>query len=106
MHDDVDRIIITRWRLSSHSLYIETGRYKTPNVPHPERICMICDRIEDEEHAIFQCPVHTRVRKKHEKITLKYNKFHFRYNWIDRRSRGWPGNHDFSLAIEIYFSVF
>ena len=51
MVDDIQRTIITRWRLSCHSLYIETGRYKTPPIPRNDRVCIICAILEDEHHS-------------------------------------------------------
>ena len=42
MIDDSYIIIVTRWRLPSHKLYIETGRYKVPFIPRQDRTCMIC----------------------------------------------------------------
>ena len=59
MINDKDRKIITRWRLSSHHLYIETGRYKNPPVVREERKCVICEEVEDEEHVRFSNVVHT-----------------------------------------------
>ena len=73
MHNDIDRIIITRWRLSSHPLFIETGRYKKPKIIDIERKCVLCNVVEDEEHAIFQCSAHSRVRYKFREIIDKYN---------------------------------
>ena len=36
--DDSKRYVITRWRLSYHKLYIETGRYKTLPVERKENV--------------------------------------------------------------------
>ena len=55
------RTIVTRWRFSCHDLAIETGRY-TGIVRH-ERLCCLCDVIEDETHAIFECKAFTEVRE-------------------------------------------
>ena len=54
-----DRAIITHWRLSSHPLYIETDRYKKPASDKSDRKCMICNVLEDEEHAIYKCIAHS-----------------------------------------------
>ena len=66
------RIIITKWRLSSHHLRIETGRYQTPKLPRINRTCSICStKIEDEFHAIFVCPLYMNVRTKYRDLLLK-----------------------------------
>ena len=54
------RILITRWRLSCFDLKIETGRYK--GIPREERVCPICDVVEDEEHVIFNCRAYNTIR--------------------------------------------
>ena len=57
------RIIITRWHLSSHSLFIETGRYD--NIPRDQRICKICQiGVEDEYHVFFICSLYSTIRIK------------------------------------------
>ena len=61
LEDDENRIIISRWRLSSHKLHIETGRYKIPKVPTADRKCQICNILEDEYHALFSCIAHVFI---------------------------------------------
>ena len=57
------RIIISKWRLSSHSLSIEKGRYTSPITPREERTCKICPTcVEDEQHVLFDCPLYNIVR--------------------------------------------
>ena len=68
MIDDTDRMIITRWRLSSHHLYIETGRHKRPKIERNERKCIICNTLEDENHAIFECSAHRIIRMNYVQI--------------------------------------
>ena len=72
-HYDTDRGIITRWRLSSHSLHIETGQYKRPKTERCDRKCIVCEVVEDEEHAIFHCSAHLNIRRRHRKIITKYD---------------------------------
>ena len=43
-----------RLRLSSHSMPIETGRWR--RIPREERLCTACNTIGDEEHYIYTCP--------------------------------------------------
>ena len=67
-------------RMSSHKLYVETGRYKP--IPRRERICRGCTTadseiiegflhlpkcelpIEDENHCLFYCDYYTDIRTK------------------------------------------
>ena len=62
--DDEKRTIITRWRLSSHKLHIETGRYTKPKTSIENRICKICLVIENEHHAIYKCKANRMIREK------------------------------------------
>jgi hypothetical protein len=66
------RTIITRWRLSCHSLRIETGRYTRPKTPRPERKCTICQILEDEHHALFICASHIFIREHYHDILSRY----------------------------------
>ena len=58
------KIVLTRFRLSSHELHIERGRYE--NVPRDERICKCCNmsQIESEYHFLLVCPLYTELRRK------------------------------------------
>jgi hypothetical protein len=45
---------LTKLRISSHPLAIETGRYSKPKTPHNERFCKFCkDQVEDKSHFLF-----------------------------------------------------
>ena len=53
---------LTKFRLSSHSLAVETGLYR--GVPFSNRFCFSCkDDIEDEFHFILKCPLYDTLRK-------------------------------------------
>ena len=53
---------ISRFRLFSHSLSIETDRYH--NIVQTNRLCPICHTdIEDEFHFILKCPMYNDLRK-------------------------------------------
>ena len=69
MLSDYYRTIISRWRLSNHQLNIETGRYKKPKTPHQERLCSLCEVLEDEHHVTFVCPRYNEHRVKYELLT-------------------------------------
>ena len=66
------RTVITRWRMSCHSLRIETGRYNRPRIPRNERTCKACVVLEDERHALFECPAHTFIRLRYNNILSDY----------------------------------
>jgi hypothetical protein len=53
----------TNFRISSHKLEIETGRYR--NVPAADRKCKLCasDSVEDEIHFIFDCSTYNLYRQ-------------------------------------------
>ena len=72
MVDDIHRTIITRWRLSCHSLFIETGRYKIPPIPRSERTCTVCSVVEDESHALFDCRAHASIRDNYRELLNEY----------------------------------
>ena len=45
--------LITRFRLGSHRLPIETGRWS--RTPRLDRLCHICNVLGDEYHFLFDC---------------------------------------------------
>ena len=61
------RVAISRLRLSSHQLCIETGRYSQNRVDRAQRICTLCKKsdIEDEYHFVLVCPVYSILRQKY-----------------------------------------
>ena len=58
------RKAITKIRTSSHKLAIETGRWN--NINRGLRICKNCalDKVEDENHFLFECRMHVIERYK------------------------------------------
>ena len=60
------RCFLTKLRLSSHSLRIETGRYGNDRVDRSLRICTFCDsqEVEDEIHFVLTCNRYTDLRKR------------------------------------------
>ena len=68
--DDRFRVVITRWRLSNHKLRIETGRYK--DIRREDRKCFQCNILEDETHAIFDCPAFWHIRRNYKHLIEKY----------------------------------
>ena len=62
------RQALTRLRLSSHRLQIETGRWHRPNsIPRNERKCQQCNILEDEFHFLLECPLYDNFRKQYIK---------------------------------------
>ena len=78
------RVAITRWRLSSHDLRVEKGRYTSPRTPREERTCSRCPAyVEDEEHVLFQCPLYECVRVKFRDTFMKLSTVHAMLNPTD-----------------------
>ena len=60
-----DRSLLTKIRISAHSLAIETGRYSKPKILASERYCKLCkDKVEDEVHFLLYCPLYKDLREK------------------------------------------
>ena len=59
------RFALSRLRLSSHSLAIETGRYT--GIPRSERICTFCNMnvVENEFHFLLSCPQYINLQRKY-----------------------------------------
>ena len=58
---------LARFRTGSHHLASVTGRWVVPRdspSSHTHRLCTLCrlDRIEDEDHFIFECPTYRFLR--------------------------------------------
>ena len=51
---------ITKLRVSSHSLAIERGRHLGTDIQ--ERLCNVCNVIEDEKHFLFECCINEELR--------------------------------------------
>jgi hypothetical protein len=56
------RISLTRLRLSSHHLRIETGRWS--RTPREERLCECQDSIQTEEHVLLYCRKSAHIRSR------------------------------------------
>ena len=57
------RIALTRIRVSCHRLAIETGRYQKPtSLPISQRLCTLCNQVEDEIHLICVCKRNAHLR--------------------------------------------
>ena len=58
------KIALTKFRLSSHDLAIERGRFE--NIPRNDRLCKYCNlrMVENEYHFLLICPLYKDLRKK------------------------------------------
>jgi hypothetical protein len=58
---------LSRLRLSSHCLRVETERYNANRLDRNERHCVFCDKpdIEDEYHFVLVCSLYVDLRKKY-----------------------------------------
>ena len=61
IHIPANRKAMTRLRLSSHKLMIERGRLL--NILSKDRLCTLCNKLEDEFHVICECPRYYTCRK-------------------------------------------
>ena len=54
------RLILAQFRLSEHKLLIEMGR--SLKIPRDQRLCPMCNVLEDEFHFFFECKRNTNNR--------------------------------------------
>ena len=60
------RTAMTKLRVSYYRLEVETGRWSRPvSNPFDERKCHICNKLEDEFHFRFECPLYTDLRRQY-----------------------------------------
>ena len=62
--DPKQRKILTRYRLSEHSLAIEKGRHRQTWIPREDRLCTHCtqNEVETELHFLTTCPLYQDIR--------------------------------------------
>ena len=71
------RVALTKFRVSSHKLEIERGRYE--NILLESRICKYCEShgdtvIEDEYHFLLFCPLYADIRRQYlSQVTTTYS---------------------------------
>ena len=57
------RSALTKLRASSHTLEIERGRYNVPKTPVSDRLCLVCNEVEDEIHFFLtKCQSYSSLR--------------------------------------------
>jgi hypothetical protein len=63
------RIALARLRMSSHRLAVESGRWRKPECfPFIERLCHICNILEDKYHFVLVCDMFKELNTKYIKI--------------------------------------
>ena len=57
LDDPNQKKLFTKFRISNHSLMIETGRYTSTKTPRENRKCLVCDldQIDGEHHLMISC---------------------------------------------------
>ena len=59
-------ISIRRFKARNHQLKCETGTWARPKIPAEERVCLVCNEIEDEVHIIVCiCSLYNTLRGKY-----------------------------------------
>ena len=70
------RHAIAQLRTSSHILHTEKGRYNKPRAPVNERLCPLCNCVQDELDFVTVCTINQTERKiMYGKICIEFPKF-------------------------------
>ena len=70
--DDDFRTAFTRFRLSSHRLKIETGRWA--RIPQERRLCQ-CGAVQTEKHVLCECVLVRDIRLSYGNDTVDFDEF-------------------------------
>ena len=66
------RISVSKLKMSSHRLYVETWRWRRPQyVSYHERKCHICNVLDDEYHFVLECRMLIDPRNKYIPSTYR-----------------------------------
>ena len=68
-----ERLTATRFRLCSHNLAIETGRWSRR--PREDRLCPQCNSPQDENHALAECQINRDFRNSFPNIDFTLPNF-------------------------------
>ena len=71
---EIDRITITRYRVGSHKLEIQTGRQR--NINATDRLCKCGTGVQNIDHVLFRCPLTQIIRTTH-RIQINDNLYKF-----------------------------
>ena len=63
LDDPNQKKLSTKFKISNHSLMIETGGYTSTKTPRENRKCLVCDldQIESEHHLMISCLCYQRT---------------------------------------------
>ena len=61
------------YRVSSHRLRIETGRWA--RIAREDRLCPCGDAVQDEKHAIAECTLVNDIREKYGRDIIDFTSF-------------------------------
>ena len=70
--NETHRVAFTRFRVSSHSLAIETGRWNRRGrgrLPIEERVCT-CGQVQTEEHVVSECLISKHIRDQYGFLSI------------------------------------
>ena len=68
--DERKRVIFSKFRTSSHSLKIETGRWA--RIAAEDRLCDCGQGVQDESHVVFKCQRTIAIREKYRISDVVY----------------------------------
>ena len=68
--DEQKRMVFTKFRTSSHSLKIETGRWA--RISAEDRLCDCGQGVQDEYHVVFMCEKTASIREKYAVSDILY----------------------------------
>jgi len=68
-------LALVRFRISSHNLAIETGRYTRPKTPVENRLCLYCQaqETETESHFLLDCSLYIAERVDLISVLTRYD---------------------------------
>ena len=95
------RRAISQLIYSSHILNVERGRYTRPQTPTDERLCNMCNCVDDELHLVTSCAMNLNERGiLYDKVTSKFPEFEhlcdveifvFLFTFDDAQMLSWLG---------------
>ena len=62
LKNDKYRTALSKFRTSSHNLEVERGHQTNPVTPLERRLCLMCQKIEDEIHFTTRCQMYKTER--------------------------------------------
>ena len=77
MKNTAVRSQVTKFRLSNHSLMIESGRHR--KIPKELRFCQFCpNKVETEAHFLIHCSAYVKLRDRmFEQVSISNQNFQY-----------------------------